>query len=124
MPAWLDEFRFPRCLVDTGSEVNLISMRDVVKHGMQYEMGGIEAIRGFNGKTSPVDGLLRCKIRLGPCGEGKDAEFLVTSAVSIPIIGMPTLSDLEVMVDCRERLLQDNCGNVVKCSAASQMPKN
>ena len=97
--------RFPRCLIDTGSEVNLISMRDVINHGMQYEMGGIEAIRGFNGKTSPFNGLLHCKIRLGPCGEGKDAEFLVTSAVSIPINGMPTLSDLEVMVDCRERLL-------------------
>ena len=80
-------------------------MRDVIKHGMQYEMGGIEAIRGFNGKTSPVDGLLRRKIRLGPSAEGKEAEFLVTSTVSIPIIGMPTLSDLEVMVDCRGRLL-------------------
>ena len=104
-PVWLNEVRFPRCLIDTGSEDNLISVRDAIKHGMQYEMGGIEAIRGFNGKTSPVDGLMRYKVRLGPCGEGKDADFLVTSAVTIPIIDLPTLSDLEAMVDFRKRLL-------------------
>ena len=106
-PVWLNGVHFPRCLIDTGSEANLISVRDAIKYGMQYEMGGIEAIRGFNAMTSPVDGLMHCEIRLERCGEAKQADFLVSSAVTIPIIGLPTLSDLEVMVDCRERLLQD-----------------
>ena len=72
---------------------------------MKYKMGGIEAIRRFNGMPSLVDGLMRCEIRLGPCGEVKEADFLVISVVTIPIIGLPTLSNIEVMVDCRERLL-------------------
>ena len=93
-PMWLNGVRFPRCLIDTGSEVNLISVRDAIKHGMEYEFGGIQAIKGFNGVQSPVDGLMPCKIRLGPRGEEKEAEFLVTSLVTIPIIGFPTLSDL------------------------------
>ena len=122
-PMWLNGVRFPRCLIDTGSEVNLISVRDAIKHGMEYEFGGIQAIKGFNGVQSPVDGLMRCKIRLGPRGEEKEAEFLVTSAVTIPIIGFPTLSDLEISLDCRERLLHDDQGNVVRCSAATA-PKN
>ena len=43
-------------------------------------------------------------------------EFLVTSATTIPIIGCPTLSELGVRMDCQERILFDEAGNIVRCS--------
>ena len=38
-PIWLNGVRFPQCLIDIGSEVNLIYVRDAIKYGMHYEMG-------------------------------------------------------------------------------------
>ena len=115
--------KFPRCLIDTGSEVNVISVKDATKHGFEYEMGGIQRITGFNGTTSGVDGMMMREVQLGPCGEPKEVEFLVTPGPTIPIIGCPTLADLRISLDCQERILSDEQGNVVRCSAVFT-PKN
>ena len=81
-PVWLNGVRIPRCLIDTGAEVNLISVKDAIKYGFSYDMGGIQKIKGFNGGISAVDGVMECDLRLGPCGEPKKVEFLVTSAAT------------------------------------------
>ena len=120
-PVWINGVRIPRCLIDTGAEVNLISVKDAIKYGFSYDMGGIQKVRGFNGGVSAVDGTMVCDLRLGPCGEPKKVEFLVTSAATIPIIGCPTLSELGVHMDCQERILFDEAGNVVRCSAVSAL---
>ena len=117
-PVWINGVRFPRCLVDTGSEVNLISRKDATKYGFSFEMAGIQKISGFNGAISAVDGMMTCDIRLGPSGESKRVEFLVTPATTIPIIGCPTLAELKISLNLQERILQDTQGNVVRCSAA------
>ena len=61
-PIWINGIKFNRCLIDTGSEVNVISMKDAIKHGFEYEMGGIQKISGFNGTTNAVDGMMTCKV--------------------------------------------------------------
>ena len=118
-PVWINGVRIPRCLTDTGAEVNLISVKDGIKYGFSYNMGAIQKIKGFNGGVSAVDGAMECDLRLGPCGEPKRVEFLVTSAATIPIIGCPTLAELGIRVDCQERVLFDEAGNVVRCSAVN-----
>lgn len=55
-------------------------------------MAGIQKTKCFNGGVSIVHGVMECEIRLGPYGEPKKVEFLVTSIVIIPIIGCPTLA--------------------------------
>ena len=120
-PAWINGVRIPRCLIDTGAEVNLISVRDAIKYGFSYNLGGIQKIKGFNGGVSAVDGTMECDMRLGPCGEPKRVEFLVTSASTIPIIGCPALSELGIKMDCQERILFDDAGNVVRCSAVNAL---
>ena len=122
-PIWINGVKFPRCLIDTGSEVNVMSVKDAIKHGFKYEMGGIQKITGFNGTTSAVDGMMMCKVQLGLCGEGKEVEFLVTAGPTIPIIGCPTLAELRISLDCQERILSDEQGNIVRCSAVFT-PKN
>ena len=98
-------------------------MKDAIKHGFEYEMGGIQKISGFNGSTSAVDGMMKCKVQLGPCGEPKEVEFLVTTGPTIPIIGCPKLTELEISLNCKERILSDEQGNVVRCSGIFT-PKN
>ena len=53
--------------------------------------------------------------------EPKRVEFLVTSASTIPIIGCPALSELGIKMDCQERILFDDAGNVVRCSAVNAL---
>ena len=122
-PVWINEVKLTRCLIDSGSEVNLISVKDAVKHGFSYEMGGIKKIFGFNGSSSPVDGLMDCEIRLGPNGDTVKVEFLVTPNVTILILGCPALAAMGLMMDCKERILTDDHGNVVRCSAVHNLKK-
>lgn len=43
-PIWVNGVKFTRCLIDSGSEVNLISVKDAVKHGFIYKLHGIKKI--------------------------------------------------------------------------------
>ena len=116
-PVWINGVKFTRCLIDSGSEVNLISVKDAIKHGFGYELGGIKTISGLNGSSSPVDGLMDCDIRLGPSGGTKEVDFLVAPNVTIPILGCPALTKLCLVMDWKEKILTDDQGNVVRCSA-------
>ena len=118
-PVWINGVKIPQCLIDTGAEVNLISVKDAIKYGFSYSLGEIQKIRGFNGGVSAVDGTMACDMRLGPCGEPKRVEFLVTSASTISIIGCPALSELGIKMVFQERILYDDVENVVRCSAVN-----
>lgn len=56
-PVWINGVKFTKYLIDSRSVVNLIIVKDAVKHGFTYKMGGIKKIMGFNGSSSLVDGL-------------------------------------------------------------------
>ena len=74
-PVWINGVRIPRCLIDTGAEVNLMSVKDAIKYGFSYDMGGIQKIRGFNGGVSAVDGTMVCDLRLVHVGTQKRWSF-------------------------------------------------
>lgn len=74
-------------------------------------------IKVFNGASSPVDGLMECDIHLGPFGQPKKVEFLVTAVSTITIIGCPTLAEIGIRMDCQETILQDQQGSIVRCYA-------
>ena len=44
-PIEINGLRFPRCLVDIGSEVNLISVKDSTKYGFLWTPDGIQSIQ-------------------------------------------------------------------------------
>lgn len=72
---WINGVKFHRYLIDTGSEVNFISVKDAIKHGFLYEMVGIKQIKGLNWSSNSVDGTMEYDNRLGPCGEPHRVEF-------------------------------------------------
>ena len=63
-PVWINGVRIPQCLIDTGAEVNLISVKDTIKYEFSYNLGGIQKIRGFYGAINAIDGVMECDIRL------------------------------------------------------------
>ena len=110
-----------RCLIDFGSEINLISVKNAIKNGFMYDLRGIKEISRFNGSNRPVDGLMDCEIRLGRSGDTKKVEFLVNPNVTIPILGCPALTELCLMMNCKEKILMGDQGNVVRCSAVHNL---
>ena len=104
-------------MIDSGSKVNLISVKGAVNHGFMYEMSGIKKITGINRSSSRVDGLMDCEFQLGPNGETRKVEFLLTTNTIISILRCSVLIDLGLVMNCNERILTDDQGNVVRCSA-------
>lgn len=45
---WINGVKFHKCPIDTGSEVNLISVKDAIKHGFLYVLTRIKQIKGVN----------------------------------------------------------------------------
>ena len=113
-PVWINGVNFRRCLIDSGSKVNLISVKDAIKHGFTCEMGGIKKIMGFNGSSSSMDGFMDCQTWLGTNGKPREVEFWVCSNTTIPLLGCLALMELGLMMDCRERNLSDDQGRIKK----------
>ena len=115
-PAFIDGVRFSRCLIDTGAEVNLVPKASVVKYGFSFDKSGIKMLSGFDGTKSAVDGAFSGTLKIGPA-KHDDVEFLISSSISIPIIGLPTLSALGISVDCGAgELTEKSTGHTVQCS--------
>lgn len=43
-PASIGGIKFARCLIDTGTEANVISIADTMKHGFAFALGGIQEL--------------------------------------------------------------------------------
>ena len=124
-PITVGGVRFPRALVDTGSEVDLLPMREVQKHGLTYSPGGVKVIKGYDGTKGAVAGSLTCGLSFGPRKEEKRVEFLVCPKLGVPIISCGTLRSFGYAVDCMNSELCDVAsGDTVKCSHVSVCQKN
>ena len=117
-PISVNGVKFSRCLVDTGSEVNLIPTRAVTANGFSYSPGEISAIKGFDGHEGQIIGGLLAQVQLGPMTEPKQIRFWVSPDVQYPIIGLPTLKECGMLVDCTSHcLVERTSGLSVSCSA-------
>ena len=119
-PAIIAGHFFRRCLIDTGSDVNLLPYREAVRYGISFDPCAIKRIMGFNGAPSAVEGEAHCEVNMSPCTEGVSSPFLVTKGLSgFPILGLPALSSLGLSVHCGDReLVHRDTGRMVRCSAA------
>lgn len=116
-PADINGIRFPRCLIDTGSEVNIFPLRFCTKYGFSYGPGSVKVLKGFNGAEGSVLGAMEATLKVGRDFSIVPAEFIVSSEISVPIIGLPTLKDMKIQVDCEgHELVHRESGSVVRCS--------
>ena len=123
-PAYIRGVRFPKCLIDTGSQVNLIPLKLLTKHGLFFDKAGIQKVQGFNGSEGSIIGSLTCPVQIGSGSTERELEFLVCPSVSNPILGLPALQKFGLMVDCENReLCEVLTRRVVRCIVV-QKPKN
>ena len=114
-----------KCLVDLGSEVNVMLIKAATKYGLSYSPVGVRTIQGFDGHEGAIVGSMVCNLSFGPDSKTRRAEFLVSPSVSYPILGCPTLREFGLSVNCENRELCDNRKKkVVRCSAIYKQPKN
>ena len=125
-PAVISGHVFRKCMVNTGSEVNVLPLREATRFGIPFDPCAITQILGFNGASSAVEGMAHCSLRVEPCQTETKAQFLVTGGVSGgPILGFPALESLGLTVNCATReLVCKVSGQVVHCSAVSKNSKN
>ena len=124
-PATIGDVSFPRCLVDTGSEVNILPVRDVTKHRFAYDPAAVKVVKSFDGKNGTILGGLTCSLSIGPEKEPKQANFLVCPDIDVPIVGFPTLNEFGLTVDCeKHEISSSKSGQVVHCSVAKKVEKN
>ena len=122
-PAMVNGFRLSRCLIDTGSEVNLLPKSVAVKYGFTMNKAGVSMLLDFHGGSSAVEGSTALDLQIGPTTM-QGCEFIISPAISVPIIGLPALQTLGIRVDCAEgELVEKTTGATVKCSVV-QKQKN
>ena len=115
-PIFIEGVRLPRCLIDTGAQVNLIPKRDVVKQGWHFDFTGAKKICGFDGAPRGMDGVFTGTIKIGPTTL-EEVDFQVCPQISVPIVGMDTLGKMGFNVNCRDgKLCQQSTGKYVQCS--------
>ena len=123
VPIHVNGFRLSRCLIDTGAQVNLIPKKDVVRQGWMYDMAGAKVISGFSGDTHPMDSVLKATVTLGPTTV-HEAEFQVCPKISVPILGIHTLSQMGFVVDCKKgTLCSTETGQHIQCSVVYSQKK-
>ena len=80
---------------------------------------GVKIISGFAGDPQPMDGVLQADIQIGPT-KMNEVEFQVCPKLSVPILGIYTLSKMGFTVDCKQGTLCDpETGKRVQCSVVN-----
>ena len=116
-PIQLDGIKFSRCLIDTGSQVNLIPKADVTRNQFVVSKNDIKEIYGFNGIPGQILGTVTGDLKLGPNKEPQKASFMVSSEITTPIIGFPTLRDFGLSINCQKHeIVNEQTGESVFCS--------
>ena len=82
---------------------------NVSQHTVRKE-GKITSCSEF---SSSVDCHMTCEKCIMPSCELPNVEFLVTLATLIPVLGCPTVAELQILIDCQEGVLSDDLGNVI-----------
>ena len=75
-PASIGGLKFSKCLVDTGSEANVISIGDVIKHELSFLPGGVHELRDFDNQEVPIQGSFTSHVIVGLVVEPKEVVFL------------------------------------------------
>ena len=96
------------CLVDTGSQCNVLSQRDAGYMGLKWEKGSSVQLTGFNNTDAKVVGEWNGRFNFGPNFTQVYTKFIIVEHDMAPIIGMPTLREFDYSINCGEQALECN----------------
>ncbi len=111
---------FPEMLIDTASDVNMLSEATALKCGFPFHETSARSIRGFTSRIyEKVLGELDVSLTFGPRGKCQSARFYVVKDCPSPLIGLPTLRDFGIIIDTTEnKMRESDTGLVIMCAVA------
>ena len=118
MPMWIHGVKFEKCLVDPGSQANIMPLREMTRTGIPF-VSEVNLVKAYDNAVSKTMGKFVANLKIDSI-EGRDVEFLVSENVDYPLIGLQTLGEMGIDVRCKEHeLRQEASGKVVRCTATS-----
>ena len=115
-PVWINGMKFERCLVDQGSQPNLVPLKEMTRTGIPF-VSEINWVRAYDNTIGKAIGRFTANLKIGSVEE-KDVEFLVSDTIDFPFVGLGTLKDMGMNIKCRQHELHhEDSGEIIKCSA-------
>ena len=111
---------FEKCLLDTASDVNMISTKMATKKGLHFKTCETTKIRGFNSQIfERVIGEMDVQLKLGPRGTEREVKFYVIPECPSPLVGMPSLEKFRLLIDtASHKLMERESGLEIICAIA------
>ena len=124
--AKINGLQFRKCLIDTGSECNMISVKMATQHSLPYTRTEVKGIKGFNSQIyDDIEGEMEVDLSFGPTGATKKAMFYVVPGCPSPLVGLPTLVDFELLIDVADRkITEKKTGKIIGCSVTNKFKEN
>ena len=85
-----------RCLLDTGSEVNIIPRSIADKIRLPRSKSSIPKLEGFDGSIAKVDGVWYGKVHPGEGLPAVRTSFLITDKATCPILGIQLMQLMDL----------------------------
>ena len=98
------------CLIDIGAECNVIGQKDATLMGLEWTRGSSVRLIGFASTSASILGEWVRNFSLGG-NIYRRVNFIVVAHEMKPIVGMPTLKDFGVVVNCRDKCLEHAFSN-------------
>lgn len=100
-PLWLGHKQIAGCLLDTGSEANILPLDQCLKHGFTYQtLDRPIHLSGFmTGVSSSPVGSVEFTTSIGP-SHALPVRFLVVEGAKETIVGLPTLVKAGLVLNC------------------------
>ena len=117
-PIWINGIRFERCLVDPGSQTNLIPLREMTRSGIPF-VSEVNWVRAYDNTIGKTMGRFTSSLKIGSI-KGENVEFLVSDNIDLPFVGLQTLGDMGFNIRCKDHELHhEESGEIVRCTAIS-----
>ena len=92
-------------MIDTRAECNVIGQKDAALMGLGWTRGSNVRLTGFAGTSASVLGEWVGNFSLGG-NMYRRVRFIVVAHDMKPIVGMPTLQDFGVVINCQKKCLE------------------
>ena len=117
-PIWVNGVKFEKCLVDPGSQTNLVPLKEMTRSGIPF-VSEVNWVRAYDNTIGKTMGRFAASLKIGSIEE-KEVDFLVSDNIDFPFVGLQTLGDMGFNVRCKEHELHhEKSGETVRCTAVS-----
>lgn len=103
-----------KLIIDSGSTVNVIPKREIIKQGLSIEKSNVRSVNGFNESSSDVLGRITMNVKIRD--QVKKITFLIIDDAKRIMLGRPELTEFKWKIDFDRACLESENGNIIYCN--------